>query len=65
MAGVEQNRYKTSNGCIKHLPQTGSKASFRMPGRAVTRVLTGGGAYSFITVLVDEFLLKPVVIGDD
>ena len=24
MAGVEQNRYKTNNGCIKHLPQTGS-----------------------------------------
>ena len=23
MAGVEQNRYKTNNGCIKHLPQTG------------------------------------------
>ena len=23
MAGVEQNRYKTINGCIKHLPQTG------------------------------------------
>ena len=22
MAGVEQNRYKTNNGCIKHLPQT-------------------------------------------
>ena len=25
MAGVEQNRYKTNNGCIKHLPQTGYK----------------------------------------
>ena len=24
MVGVEQNRYKTNNGCIKHLPQTGS-----------------------------------------
>ena len=24
MAGVEQNRYKTNNGCIKHLPQTGN-----------------------------------------
>ena len=24
MAGVEQNRYKTNNGCIQHLPQTGS-----------------------------------------
>ena len=24
MAGVEQNRYKTNNGCIKHLPQTSS-----------------------------------------
>ena len=23
MAGVEQNRYKTNNGCIKYLPQTG------------------------------------------
>ena len=23
VAGVEQNRYKTNNGCIKHLPQTG------------------------------------------
>ena len=23
MAGVKQNRYKTDNGCIKHLPQTG------------------------------------------
>ena len=23
MAGVEQNRYKTNNGCTKHLPQTG------------------------------------------
>ena len=23
MAGVEQNRYKTNNRCIKHLPQTG------------------------------------------
>ena len=23
MAGVEQNRYKTNNGCVKHLPQTG------------------------------------------
>ena len=23
MAGVEQNRYKTNSGCIKHLPQTG------------------------------------------
>ena len=23
MAGVEQNGYKTNNGCIKHLPQTG------------------------------------------
>ena len=22
VAGVEQNRYKTNNGCIKHLPQT-------------------------------------------
>ena len=26
MAGVEQNRYKTNNGCIKHLPQTGMLA---------------------------------------
>ena len=23
MAGVKQNRYKTNNGCVKHLPQTG------------------------------------------
>ena len=23
VAGVKQNRYKTNNGCIKHLPQTG------------------------------------------
>ena len=29
MAGVEQNRYKTNNGCIKHLPQTGNKQEFR------------------------------------
>ena len=27
MARVEQNRYKTNNGCIKHLPQTGYKHS--------------------------------------
>ena len=26
MAGVEQNRYKTNNGCIKLLPQTGATA---------------------------------------
>ena len=25
MTRVEQNRYKTNNGCIKHLPQTGKK----------------------------------------
>ena len=25
MAGLKQNRYKTNNGCIKHLPQTGLK----------------------------------------
>ena len=25
VAGVEQNRYKTNNGCIKHLPQTDNK----------------------------------------
>ena len=24
VAGVEQNRYKTNNRCIKHLPQTGT-----------------------------------------
>ena len=28
MAGVEQNRYKTNNGCIKHLPQTGLTEMF-------------------------------------
>ena len=27
MAGVEQNRYKTNNGCFKHLPQTGMYAN--------------------------------------
>ena len=27
MAGVEQNRHKTNNGCIKHLPQTGLVAN--------------------------------------
>ena len=27
VAGVEQNRYKTNNGCIKHLPQTGKNYS--------------------------------------
>ena len=29
MSGVEQNRYKTNNGCIKHLPQTGHIVSVR------------------------------------
>ena len=29
MAGVEQNRYKTNNECIKHLPQTGRHFAIR------------------------------------
>ena len=28
MAGVEQNRYKTNNGSIKHLPQTSNTVIF-------------------------------------
>ena len=33
--------------------------------RAVTKVLIGGGGYSYIRVLPDEFLLKSVVITVD
>ena len=33
--------------------------------RAETEALIGGGVYSYIRVLPDEFLLKSVVITDD
>ena len=34
-------------------------------GRAETKALIGGGVYSYIRVLPDEFLLKSVVITVD
>ena len=54
MAGVKQNRYKTNNGCIKHLPQTGTykyilirKAIY---SSKVERGLAGGGNLLEITM---------------
>ena len=32
------------------------------PGRAVTRAVIGGGVYSLISVLPNEFLFKSVII---
>ena len=41
MARVEQNRYKTNNGCIKHLPQTGN--SLDLETGPVDRIGEWGG----------------------
>ena len=35
MAGVEQNRYKTDNGCIKHLPPTGISSQSKQKLRII------------------------------
>ena len=37
----------------------------RIRDRAVTKALIGGGAYSYIRVLPDEFLLKSTVMTTD
>ena len=39
MAGVEQNRYKTKNVCIKHLPQTGYQYPVRIRNATKTGVV--------------------------
>ena len=36
-----------------------------LDGRAVTKALIGGGAYSYIRVLSDEFLLRSTVMTTD
>ena len=41
MAGVEQNRYKTNNGCIKHLPQTGTMSMLLKQAKIVDVVAAG------------------------
>ena len=42
------------------------RTPLRFPNRAVTKALIGGGGgYSYIRVLPDEFLLKSVVITVD
>ena len=39
-----------------------SPVSQASPARAETRALIGGGEYSYLLVLPDEFLLKSVVV---
>ena len=50
MAGVEQNRYKTNNGCIKHLPQTGILIS----EIDLTLIILISGIYLILIILISK-----------
>ena len=65
MAGVEQNRYKTNNGCIKHLPQTGyiDDVCSSHPDPRPNSFVTGGGRVIICTICLVEYPKKDIQIG--